>query len=338
MNRVCIILVNYKTWRDTAECIESLLRCNTANMQVVVVENDSPDDSWEQLQNWAQGKVSIELSPENTLHRLTNPPVAKPIRYAAVSEQEAANLTTNVPVVFIRTASNLGFAGGNNVGLRYMLNNDFQYAWLLNNDTVIEPNAVDALVTYLQQHSGGKIGITGSKLRLYHKPEVLQGLGAVFNKYSGTSKIIGAQQVDNGQFNQSISNITYAIGAAMFVSRAFLEDVGLMSEEYFLYNEENDWSARAHLKGWKVGVAVDSIVYHKQGASTGNSPKKSKLQVKALNYKYRGKILLYKKYYRAQIPFLYIHLIRRSVRYLLKGNMQEAGVIYKALLNTKLPD
>jgi GT2 family glycosyltransferase len=338
MERVCVILVNYKTWRDTAECIESLLKCQTAHMQVVVVENDSPDDSWEQLQNWAQGKVTLDLSPENTLRRLTHPPATKPIRYAAINEQEAASLKSDVPVVFIRTASNLGFAGGNNVGLRYMLNNDFQYAWLLNNDTVIEPDAVDALVRYVQQHTSEKMGITGSKLRLYHKPEVLQGLGAVFNKYSGTSKIIGAQQVDNGQFDQSVSHITYAIGAAMFVSRPFLEEVGLMSEEYFLYNEENDWSARAHLTGWKVGVAVDSIVYHKQGASTGNSPKKSKLQVKALNYKYRGKILLYKKYYKPQIVFLYIHLIRRSVRYILKGNMQEAGVIYKALLNTKLPD
>lgn len=338
MDKVCIILVNYKTWRDTAECIESLLRCTAMNMQIVVVENDSPDDSWDQLQNWAQGKVTLELSANNSLSRLSHPPVNKPVRYTAVTQQEATNLKTDAPVVFIRTASNLGFAGGNNVGLRYMLNNDFEFAWLLNNDTVIEPNAVDELVSYVKGNPLEKIGIAGSKLRLYHKPEVLQGLGAVFNKYAGTSNIIGAQQTDRGQFDHAVGNITYAIGAAMFVSRPFLEDVGLMSEEYFLYNEENDWSARAHLKGWKVGVAVNSIVYHKQGASTGNSPKKSKLQVKALNYKYRGKILLYKKYYQPQLPFLYIHLLRRSIRYILKGNFQEAGVIYKALLNTKLKD
>lgn len=334
MKGVCVILVNYKTWRDTIECLESLLASNTKDMQVVVVENGSPDDSWNQLQNWAQGKVINDLGPNNPLEHLSNPPAEKPIQYSIIEDSEIKELSSSAPVVFIRSKSNTGFAGGNNIGLRYMLHNDFNYAWLLNNDTVIERDAVNRLVELIEA-SNEKIGIVGSKLRLYHKPDTLQGLGAIFNKYSGKSKIIGAQQVDHGQFNHQTENITYAIGAAMFVSRNFLQEVGLMSEEYFLYNEENDWSARAHQKGWKVAVATSSIVYHKQGASTGNSPKKSKLQIKALNYKYRGKILLYKKYYKPQLLFLYLHLIKRSFRYILKGNLQEASVIYGAIFNTK---
>lgn len=335
MKRVCVILVNYKTWKDTAECIESILRATDTKNQIVVVENGSPDDSWEELIAWAEGKVTLQQDHDNPLYSYSNPPASKPLHFAVADVPDLAATQTDADILFIRSEQNLGFAGGNNIGLRYMLSRAFDYAWLLNNDTVMEPDAIQELVAYMEQAGNDNIGIAGSKLRLYHRPDTLQGLGAVFNPYNGKSRIIGAQQVDKGQFDNQTDGITYAIGAAMFVSRNFLEAVGLMSEEYFLYNEENDWSARAHQAGWKVGIAVKSIVYHKQGASTGNSPKKSKLQIKALQYKYRGKILLYEKYYRRQLPYLYLHLITRSLRYVAKGDFREARVIYSAIFNTK---
>jgi hypothetical protein len=278
----------------------------------------------------------------NKLFRLSNPISKKPLLYFRAYAGESDTLRLGpmenlYPILYVQSKMNLGFAGGNNVGMRYALNSNFDYVWLLNNDTVIEKDAVAELVKYAEarKNEKEKIGIIGSKLLVYHKPEKMQGVGAVFNKYSGMSKIIGAQEVDKGQYDNEEIQCNYVIGAAMFVSKEFLLDVGLMSEEYFLYNEENDWSARAKLKSWKVGVAVKSKVYHKQGASTGNSPKKSKWQIKALNYKYRGKIKLYKKYYRPQLPFLYFHLFRRSIKYILNGNISEAKVIYAAMFNTK---
>lgn len=335
MERVCVVLVNYKTWQDTANCIESLLRCQSRHIQVVVVENDSPDDSWQQLQDWAAGKVLVDNPEHQPLRHLYEPPVPKPISFKAFSLKDGFPTQVDEPLVLIQSDKNRGFAGGNNVGLKYMMAGQFSHAWLLNNDTVIEPDAIQALLDFDRQHAGTKMGIIGSKLRLFHNPSVLQGLGARFNPKTGTSHIIGAQQEDHGQFDQQIHQITYAIGAAMFVSKSFLEHVGLMSEDYFLYNEENDWSARALQKGWQVGVAANSIVYHKQGASTGNSPKKSKWQITALQYKYRGKILLYKRYYKKYMIYLYMHLWKRSFRYLLKGNFREAAVIYRAMLGIK---
>jgi GT2 family glycosyltransferase len=332
VKKVCVILVNYKTWQDTAECMESVLKASGAEFQIVVVENGSPDDSWEKLIAWADGQITLPVDSENPLYAYSHPPVTKPLNYAVADT--ASSDTADADVVFIRSMENLGFAGGNNIGLRYMLSHGFDYAWLLNNDTVIEQDAIQELVAFMEAPENSTVGIAGSKLRLYHRPDTLQGLGAIFNPYNGKSRIVGAQQVDHGQFDSQTEGITYAIGAAMFVGRNFLQEVGLMSEDYFLYNEENDWSARAHRAGWKVGIAVKSIVYHKQGASTGNSPKKSKLQIKALQYKYRGKILLYKKYYRKQLPYLYFHLFTRSMRYIAKGNFKEAQVIYAAIFNT----
>lgn len=340
--KVCIVLVNYKTWQDTIECMESILRSNYLHYQIVVVENGSGDESWEMMLKWCRGEYILPYEPQNKLHTLTHPPVQKPLLYFRASVEESETMRLGpldgiMPLLFIKSEKNLGFAGGNNVGMRYALNSDFDYVWLLNNDTVIEKDAVQQLVSWseIKRQKRETVGIVGSKLMVYHKPDTMQGVGAIFNKYSGKSKIIGAQEVDHHQYDTHEIECNYVIGAAMFVSKPFLLDVGLMSEEYFLYNEENDWSARAKLKDWKVGVAVRSKVYHKQGASTGNSPKKSKWQIKALNYKYRGKIKLYKKYYTAQLPFLYFHLITRSIKYITKGNFSEARVIYGAIFNTK---
>lgn len=340
--KVCIVLVNYKTWQDTVECMESILRSDYKNFQIVVVENGSEDDSWEHLLKWTRGESVFTVEPSNKLAALTTPPVPKPLLYfrADVGESDTLRLGPLdgiMPILYIKSKINLGFAGGNNVGIRYALNSDFDYVWLLNNDTVIEPDAISELVRFCENKSKKKekVGIIGSKLMVYHQPNKMQGVGAIFNKYSGKSKIIGAQEIDKHQYDRTEIICNYVIGASMFVTRPFLLEVGLMSEEYFLYNEENDWSARAKLKGWNVGVAIKSKVYHKQGASTGNSPKKSKWQIKALNYKYRGKIKLYKKYYRLQLPFLYFHLITRSLKYIAKGNFSEAKVIYAAIFNTK---
>ncbi|MEZ5014534.1 MAG: glycosyltransferase family 2 protein [Chitinophagales bacterium] len=340
--KVCIVLVNYKTWMDTLECMESILKSNYTNYQIVVVENGSEGNDWEQLLKWARGEASISVQPDNPLFRLSHPHAPKPVLYHRekaddITELRLGNLENIMPVLFVRSEVNRGFAGGNNVGIRYAMQNQFDYVWLLNNDTVIEPDAIHALVDYCEAKKlkKQKVGIVGSKLMVYHKPDRMQGVGAVFNKYSGKSRIIGAQQVDTGQFDHMEIRCNYVIGAAMFVSNAFLLDVGLMSEEYFLYNEENDWSARAKKHGYAVGVAVQSKVYHKQGASTGNSPKKSKWQLTALQYKYRGKIKLYKKYYPLQLPFLYLHLFRRSIKYLVMRNFAEAKVIYAAMFHTK---
>lgn len=333
--RVCIVLVNYKTWRDTAECMESLMKSKYGNFQIVVVENGSEDDSMEKLTAWAEGRELMHGAGDFSLSALSTPPATKPLEFAVCPAERSATLEAGtvhggLPLLYIENARNAGFAGGNNIGLRYALHNTFDYVWLLNNDTVTDPDALDALVDFARkaEKEGKKYGIIGSKLLLYHKPQILQGLGARFNRYSGKSKIIGAREQDLGQYDNMPLEMNYVIGASMFVPKAFLEDVGLMSESYFLYNEENDWSARGRLRGWSVGTAVASKVYHKQGTSTGNSPKKKKWQRTALHYKYRGKILLYKKYYRRQLPFLYLHLFTRSMHYLLRGQFPEAGVIF----------
>jgi len=162
--KVYIIILNYNNWADTIECLESVLRNDYPNYQVIVVDNNSSNNSMEYIKAWAEGKLDVWVNPKHPLRYLSFPPVKKPIPYVHYTREEAENggnkfledklkenlpegITTKYPMIFIQTGENLGFAGGNNVGIRYAFSkNDFEYIWFLNNDTVIEKDALFKLV------------------------------------------------------------------------------------------------------------------------------------------------------------------------------------------------
>ena len=172
MSRVYIILVNWNGWRDTLECLESVFRNNYHSFRVVVCDNDSQDGSLGYIKAWADNKLDSFVPPASKLSYLSWPPVAKPVAYAEYSREEAergGDFDDDTPLTLIRNGGNLGFAGGNNVGLRYALaRGDFEYVWLLNNDTVVDPGALTRLVERMEQQPS--VGMCGSTIRLYHDP------------------------------------------------------------------------------------------------------------------------------------------------------------------------
>lgn len=154
--KVYIIILNYNGWYDTIECLESVLRNDYTNYQVIVLDNNSPNNSMEYIRAWADGKIDVWVKPDNPLRHLSFSPLPKPIPYVCYTREDAEKggiseieenardkgfngITTNYPLIFIQTGENLGFAGGNNVGVRYALaKDDFDSVILLNNDTVIK--------------------------------------------------------------------------------------------------------------------------------------------------------------------------------------------------------
>jgi GT2 family glycosyltransferase len=162
---VCIVILNWNRWRDTVECLESLFRLDYADFQVVLCDNDSIDGSVEQIQAWADGKLP-DVQADHRLQDLTSPPVPKPIRYSEYGYDEIGRMTdaTNedVPLILIRTGANRGFAGGNNVGLRYaMKRRDVEFVWLLNNDTVVCKDALTRMVETRSSRSEGADSTNG---------------------------------------------------------------------------------------------------------------------------------------------------------------------------------
>jgi len=276
MNKIYIILLNYNGWKDTIECLESVLKNDYKNYQIIVVDNDSPNNSMEYIINWAEGKQELVYDENSQLKHLSQPFEPKPLDYVFYTKEEALNggdqekeSKLNNPIIFIQAGENGGFAAGNNIGIKYAFaKNDFEYVWLLNNDTVIEKNSLSTLLNYASKKD---IGICGSALMYYHNPKEVQAYGGTVNKFFGTSKHIF-------DINDIDKKLDYIVGASFLIDKKVINKIGLLPEEYFLYYEETDYCFNARNNGFKLGVDVESIVYHKEGGSTGadkNPNKKS---------------------------------------------------------------
>ena len=288
-DKVYIIILNYNNWFDTIECLESVLRNDYPNYQVIVVDNNSPNNSMYYIKAWAEGKLDVWMKPDYPLRHLSFPPFQKPIPYVFYTREEAENggdikieeelmrkipdsVIMKYPVVFIQTGKNLGFAGGNNAGIRYALaKDDFKYIWLLNNDTVIEINSLSEMVRIVE--SNKRIGIVGSKLLRYDRPNILQTLCGTTKmtwKNAGEGKYLFPNQNDGPKFNKIFElDGGYIVGASMLIRKEVFQDIGLLDESYFMWAEESDFCIRAIRSGWKLYCCGKSKVWHKEGASTG---------------------------------------------------------------------
>jgi GT2 family glycosyltransferase len=242
-----IILVNYNGWIDTIECLESVLKLAYQNFQVIVVDNNSPNNSLEYIQQWAEGERKPIPSEHTIIYSLVYPLIPKPVSYKIYGKneaEEAAGSTTSLPkVIFIQAGENGGFAAGNNVGIDFALKRgDADYVWLLNNDTVVDRKALSYLIEHFED-SPIKLGILGSKLLYYHNPSIIQAIAGRYNPWLSTTGHIGGNVTDTGQYDSHhVPSADYIVGASMFISKQFLLDVGNMQEDYFLYFEELDWS------------------------------------------------------------------------------------------------
>ncbi len=271
MKRVYIIILNWNGWQDTIECLESVFRLDYPDFRVIVCDNDSRDGSLEYIKSWAEGKIRADVAADNPLRHLTFPPVAKPVIYAEYDrgQAEAGNGDGSASMVLIHIGANLGFAGGNNVGMRYALaRNDFAYVWLLNNDTVIEPDALAHMVQRMEEKPDA--GMCGSLTPFYNNPGIIwtAGGGTLSTWLAKSVNIDYGKPVTEVSPREKVeSRMNYLAGASMLVSADFLRFVGLMSEDYFLYFEEPDWYMRGKHR-FSLAYADKAIVYHKVGIST----------------------------------------------------------------------
>jgi GT2 family glycosyltransferase len=191
---------------------------------------------------------------------------------------------------FIRNDSNLGFAEGNNVGIRHALKRGADYVLLLNNDTIVDPGFLEPLVEIAE--TDDQIGVAGPMNYFYDAPKVIQSIGAGINLWKGSHSIIGIREVDKGQYNEPME-VDYVSGAALLVKRRMIEDIGLLDPDYFLYSEEVDWCYRAAKAGYKIMAVPESKIWHKVSSSTGGT--KSPLSA---YYMTRNRILFMRKHAR----------------------------------------
>ena len=342
-NKVYILILNYNGYEDTIAALESIVNSDYSNYQVVVVDNDSTDRSMEYLLNWARGSYSTVSDDTHPLNKLCNKNIQKPISYEyyengnLADQKSCSNNSYPYPIVFIQSGKNLGFAGGNNIGLKYILKeNDFEYVWLLNPDTLITPNTLSTLVDYVDGLEKN-IGIIGTALLYYDKPDTLQALGGSFNPLFCTGKHIYGHRtyasIDKRAFD--ISQIDMIIGASMLMRKNVLNEVGLLSEEYFLYYEEIDYALRAKKYGFGLSLCTDAIVYHKEGSSINKENANSGVSEFSDFYAMRNRLVVTKKFYPYYLPSVASGLIFSALKRVGRKEYIKTFNIFKILLGKR---
>ena len=307
---VYIILLNWNGFTDTVACLNSLLSLTGCEFKIVVCDNDSNDNSYVNLVDWG-GK--------NKDRGLT-------LKEVSLNEISADFSTKDYNLFFIKNSSNLGFAGGNNPGIRFSLNqSDMKYVWLLNNDTEVDPYALTELLN--KCCSNKKIGVCGSKLVYFHDRSLLQGVGGVYNPWLCTSKHYGAFLPSNTIFNEKKvdDSIDYVIGASMLISKECFHEVGILCEDYFLYYEEIDFCLRAKKK-FEIAACTKSVVYHKEGAST-----ESGRSYVADYYSVRNRLRVTKKYYPYHIVTVWSSLALVAINRLRRLEFKKMLVVLKIM-------
>ena len=242
----------------------------------------------------------------------------------ASKEDEASVISEKCPQVkVIRSEQNIGFAGGNNLGIKEAKG---KYILLINNDTFFKEFNIDALIERLE--SSDKIGIVCPKLRFAWGNNPIQYVGYTpLSSITVRNQAIGFGEEDYGQYNTAHPT-PYAHGAAMLIKREALEIVGLMPECYFLYYEEIDWSMMFARAGYDIWYDPACTVYHKESQTTGqNSPLR-------IYYITRNRLLLVKRNYKGFNKYLsYIYLIGIvGLRDIIKYSLTRKAKLKKAVL------
>ncbi|MCK5084504.1 MAG: glycosyltransferase family 2 protein [Candidatus Pacebacteria bacterium] len=168
-------------------------------------------------------------------------------------------------VKIIENKKNLGFAGGNNVGIKYAINSGARYVLLINNDTMVEENFLSELVEVGE--SDEKVGVLGSKIYFHSEPDRIWFAGGKVSWLKNKGTHIGLDQIDNGQYDK-IKETDYLTGCCLLIKREVIEKIGVLEEDYFLYYEDTDFSLRAKNANYKIVYVPKSKIYHKISRST----------------------------------------------------------------------
>ena len=306
---VYAIIVNFNGWRDTLECLESLLRSDYPSLRVLVCDNSSNDDSIERIAAWARGEMPAPAPLDPRLSQLGLPPVRKPVSIALCTELELSNgdvPRADAKLLVIRCRANLGFAGANNVALSYMLRREPEaYALLLNNDAVIAPHALRAMVTQADHSAGvGAIGVT--ILQYYHPDRVETLAGARFSRVHGMVKWINAGAARDEPRPIDVP-MDFVAGCCLLVPGPALRRVGLMDERYFLYGEDADWCLRMKGQNLSLAYCPGAEIWHKGGGSVVHG------SVLHDYYAVRGTLMVVHKHFPLSLPIALPYAVLRFI-------------------------
>jgi GT2 family glycosyltransferase len=292
---VTIIMLTWKSYEVTRDCLLSLRSLDYRNFEVLLVDNASGDGSPE--------KLAAEF-PE---------------------------------VKLIRNAENLGFPGGNNVGIREALKESTRYLLLLNNDTIVAPDFLSQMVRVAE--TDPSIGVVNPKIYFFEPSDRLWCAGGCYTPWWSLSRARGVHERDVGKYDRT-EEISFATGCAFLIKTEVVRRIGLLDETFFLGFEDLDWSLRVAQAGYKIYYVPTSVIWHKDSYDTKKNHGKP---VKDF-YSTRNRILFARKHMRARYWPLFAlslgsYMLYRSGGYLLRGEPKRITALFKGVaagISTKI--
>ena len=338
--KIAIVIVNWNGWRDTVVCLESVLRLeNIDDCLILVIDNGSTDGSQEKIEAWADDENGLDQ------YILTSLPVKLEQRAKTVSfhsftadDLRRGNARLDHGLTLVDSGSNLGFAGANNIGIDLALKrDDVSHIWFLNPDTVVDGKALKCL---LQKYSrDGQPEMIGSTLVQFSNPAEIQAQGGGrWNTETMSTEHVGSGlKIEQAHDEQIVeSQMDYIVGASLFVDRKFIERVGPMDASLFLYFEELDWALRAKPTA-KLGYASDSIVYHKEGASTGLNSQTA-LSAKSFYFFNRNRCRIVQRYWPDKMSKLKRQIAWEIAIYVKRREFDRSRILGYVLAGKELPE
>ncbi|MEJ5173571.1 MAG: glycosyltransferase family 2 protein [Hydrogenothermaceae bacterium] len=299
MEKTAIVVLNWNNWEDSKVCIDSLLQMSCRSFDIYFVDNNSEDGSVE--------KIVSFLKEKN-------------IDYVYVDFRTAIQQVDNQKIVvfIIKNEKNIGYTGGNNSAIKLILRSDYKFIWILNNDTIVDREALCNLIkcyrdaTYL----GIKVGAIGSLLKHFD---------GKIQTYCGLRLI---PFIGNSYFLKKNSNIDYVCGASLFIPVSILQEIGLFDERFFLYWDDADIGLRIRKSGSKLLCCSESVVFHKEGGTTGGINKLTDY------YWVRNGLLFTLKHYPYFLPFVFIsYLVKYLIVRALKRQPKNIDSLLKGIFD-----
>lgn len=270
MTSVCIIILNYNGYEITVECLESLFEIEYHNYEIILVDNNSNDNSLIKIIRFLKSKnINLKYLSYN----------AK--KNSFINQQNSENSNCPLNVTVIQNDKNYGYAKGNNIGIKYCQENiHCRFFLILNNDTVVENDFLKYLIAAAEKNE--KFGILSPLIYDYYSKEI-QYSGDKIGWYTG--------RIINKPFNEmDIINSDTVSGASMLITENTLRSIGYLPVDYFMLWEDVDYSIKALENGIKCGYVTKSKIWHKGSVSIG---KISPLRVRC---SMRNRIIFWRKY------------------------------------------
>ncbi|WP_295084242.1 glycosyltransferase family 2 protein [Ruminococcus sp.] len=185
-------------------------------------------------------------------------------------------------VVFIKSKENLGFSGGNNLGIKYAIDHGADYVILLNNDTVVNDSFIYELLCSAKRHKNA--GLITGKIYFYSQPKHIWYAGGYMNLER--ARIHHFHSTEEDTFHDEEKRVSFATGCLMMIHKSVIDKIGMLDEAYFMYAEDAEYCARIQKNKYEIWYNPNAIIYHKVSRSSGGGGSKLSQYYRARNEMY----------------------------------------------------